>query len=312
MPKLKACPKCGTINSLVKNGKDINFKQRYKCKSCLKTFILDESTTSYLHNSDYLYKRFIGFMIDDVTLEVIARNLNINIKTALYYRYLVFESLRDYQDEVFLDGTVLVDETFVRISDKRYKLYRADGKGIRGISFNHLCVITLINLEGKTIAKVSSRGNPSPQKFIDLCTSNVGEITKFIHDGSVIQKQFMRQFDVPNYDARREGDGMYDTLLVDSLHSNIKRYLFKHAGYRLKNLQHYMNFFVYRYNNTPRTKHSNNRQIIESRNDMIDDLFIRIKKVSKKITYRNFQSDLGITDILESVDKNYYFNKVIN
>ncbi len=57
-------------------------------------------------------------MIDDVTLEVIARNLNINAKTALYYRCLVFESLRDYQAEIILNGTVLVDETFIRIATR--------------------------------------------------------------------------------------------------------------------------------------------------------------------------------------------------
>ena len=146
----------------------------------------------------------------------------------------------------------------------------------------------------------------SPKNFIDLCTDNIGKVTKFIHDGASQKKQFMRQFDVPNIDARREGNGKYDTLLVDSLHSNIKRYLFKHAGYRLKNLQHYMNFFTYRYNHTPKSKYNNIRQIINSRNVMIDDLNRRVKKVSKKITYRNFQSDPGITNILESVDINYY------
>ena len=306
MPKLRSCQKCGTVNEIVKNGKTSNNKQRYKCKSCNSTFILDNSTTSQLQNSEYIFKKFIGFMIDDVTLEVISRNLNIDFKTALYYRYLIFESLRDYQDEVILNGTILVDETFVRINDRRYKLYRPDGKGIRGISFNHLCVITLIDLTGKCIAKVASRGMAKPQLFIDLCTDNVGDLELLIHDGSLTQKQFLRQFNVPSYDARREGDGAYSTVLVDSLHSNIKRYLFKHAGYRLKNLQHYMNFFVYRYNHTPSSKYHNIRQIIESRNMMIDDLYIRVKKVNKKITYRNFQSDLGIIEILESVDKNYY------
>ena len=307
MPKYKSCPKCGTINSMIKNGKDINKKQRYKCKSCSSTFILDESITSQLQNSDYIFKKFIGFMIDDVTLEVIARNLSLNFKTTLYYRYLVFEALRDYQKEIILNGTVLIDETFVRINNKKYKLYRADGKGIRGISFNHLCVITMINLQGICIAKVSSRGMAKPQLFIDLCTENMGDINQFIHDGSTTQKQFLRQFDCPNYDARREGDGEYSTKLVDSLHSNIKRYLFKHAGYRLKNLQHYMNFFAYRYNHTPKSKNSNIRQIIKSRNTMIDDLYNKVKQIKKKITYRTFQSDLGITDILESVE-----NKLIN
>lgn len=33
----------GAVNVLIKNRKDINSKQRYKCKICLKTFILDES-----------------------------------------------------------------------------------------------------------------------------------------------------------------------------------------------------------------------------------------------------------------------------
>ncbi len=56
MPKYKVCPVCGTVNS----------------------------TTSKLQNSDYLFKKFIGFMIDDVTLDVIARNLIINFKTALF------------------------------------------------------------------------------------------------------------------------------------------------------------------------------------------------------------------------------------
>jgi len=135
------------------------------------------------------------------------------------------------------------------------------------------------------------------------CKSCLGT---YIMDGSTTQKQFMRQFKVPNYDARREGDGKYDTILVDSLHSNIKRYLFKHAGYRLKNLQHYMNFFVYRYNHTPKSKYNNNRQLINSRNAMIDDLYLRVKRVQKKITYRNFQSDLGITGILKSVSSDYY------
>lgn len=306
MPKYRSCPLCGTVGSTIKNGRTSKNIQRFKCKSCFKTFILDDSTTSYLNNSDYTFKKFIGFMIDDVTLEVIARNLIIDIKTALYYKYLIFESLRDYQNEVFLDGSILIDETFIRISDKKYKLYRPDGKGIRGISFNHLCVITLINLKGLCIAKVASRGMAQPQKFIDFCGENIGDVQQFIHDGSTTQKQFMRQFKVPNYDARREGDGKYDTLLVDSLHSNIKRYLFKHAGYRLKNLQHYMNFFVYRYNHTPKKRYNNNRQIIDSRNTMIEDLFDKVKKVNKKITYRNFQSDPGITDILDSVSSDYY------
>ncbi len=301
MPKYKVCPVCGTVNSTIKHGRTNKNIQRYKCKSCLATFILDESTTSKLQNSDYLFKKFIGFMIDDVTLDVIARNLIINFKTALYYRYLVFEALKNYQSEVVLKGTVLIDETFVRISDKQYKLYRADGKGIRGISFNHLCVVTIINLQGNCIAKVASRGMVKPDIYTNLCIGNMKDIKLIIHDGGPTQKRLLKSFACPNVDARRNKSGEYNTKLIDSLHSNIKRYLFKHAGYRLKNLQHYMNFFVYKYNHTKKSKDTNIRQSIENKNQMIEDLYKRVKLIKKKITYRTFQSDLGITDILESV-----------
>lgn len=307
MPKIKSCPKCGTIGSLTKNGKDAKKQQRFKCSSCRRTFLLDNSTTSKLKNSNYTFKKVIGYMVDDVTIEVIARNLSIDHKTALYYRYLVFESLRDYQDDFVLDGTIVMDETYIRINDKRYKRYRPDGKGIRGISFNHLGVITMISLSGLCLAKVASRATPKPNKFIELCTQNIGEVKKFIHDGAPCQKQFMKQFNVRNFDARREGDGEYSTKIVDSLHSNIKRYLSKHAGYKLKNLQHYLNFFVFRFNNTPRKKYYTNKELIEYRNKMVDELYERVKRAEKKITIRNFQSDLGITEILESIDKGHYY-----
>ncbi len=240
-------------------------------------------------------------MIDDVTLDVIARNLNISFKTALYYRYLVFESLRNYQEEVILKGTVLIDETFVRINDKKYKLYRADGKGIRGISFNHLCVVTVINLQGKCIAKVASRGMVNPDIYTELCINHMENINLIIHDGGPTQKRLMKRFDCPNVDARRDQSGEYNTKLIDSLHSNIKRYLYKHAGYRLKNLQYYLNFFVYRYNEPLKAKDTTITKRISNKEKMIDALYKRVKRIKKKITYRNFQSDLGITDILESV-----------
>ncbi len=309
MNKQHKCVKCGILNSQIKHGKTKNNKQRYKCKSCLATYIIDDSLTSQLQNSDFIFKKFIGYMVDDVTLSVIARNLKIDIKTALYYRYLVFEALKNYQDEITLNGTILIDETFVRINDKRYKLHRPDGKGIRGISFNHLCVINMIDLNGNCVGKVASRGMASPKMFMNLFNHNIGNIDRIIHDGATTQKQFMKQFEVPNYDARREADGAFTTLLIDSLHSNIKRFLFKHAGYRLKNLQHYINFFIYRYNNTPKYKNKTHRIIINSRNRMINDLFNRVKRIRKSITYRKFQKDPGITYILESVTNDYYKNK---
>jgi transposase-like protein len=300
MPKYNTCPKCGSLNSMIKHGKTKNGTQRYKCKSCLKTYILNESPTKYLQNSDYTLRRFIGLMIDDVALDVIARNLKMNIKTAHYYRYLVFHSLKNYQEEVKLSGKILIDETFMRIQESQYKLYRLDGKGIRGLSFNQLCIITLIDLTGICVAKISSRAMALPDDYKRLFNHNIKAVKLFIHDGNPKSYQFMNQFNCDKVDARRDCSGNYSTDLIDSLHRNIKRYLFKHAGYRLKNLQYYLDFFVYRHNHLLSKKPKNKREELIAKNRMIDELFLKILSNKKSITYKTYLNDEGITDVLES------------
>ena len=239
-------------------------------------------------------------MIDDVTLDVAARNLKINIKTAHYYRYIIFHSLMNYQDEVKLTGSIIIDETFISIREKKYKILRPDGKNIRGLSFNQLCVITMLNLRGLCLAKVSSRGMAQPEDFIRLFNQNIGSVKQLLHDGNPKQVQFMNQFNTDKINVKKDEREEYSTIIVDSLHSNIKRYLFKHAGYRLKNIQHYLNFFVYRYNQLILSNSKNKTEQLLAKNQMISDLFSRVKKISKSITYKTYLDDQGITDILEN------------
>ena len=294
------CNKCGATNSLVKNGTNKLGTQRYKCKNCFKTFILNDTTTQHLRLSDYHIKKLIGYMIDDVTLDVIARNMNLNIKTIHYYRYIVFHALKNYQSEIKLHGTILIDETFMSIREKQYKIFRSDGKDIRGLSFNQLCIITLINLAGISTAKVSSRAMALPHHYIDLFTENIGKPDRFIHDGNPKQVQFMNQFECEKINGRKDDSGEFSTDLIDSYHSNLKRYFFKHAGYRLKNLQHYLNFFVYRQNYLSMKYIKNMKQKIAAKNEMCNDLLIRVKSSTKVVSYKTYLKDKGITDILEN------------
>lgn len=119
MPKSIHCPKCGSFNSVRKHGRTKKGIQRYRCIECSRTFLLDESPLKHLHISNHKFKQLIGYMIDDVALDVIARNMKINIKTAHYYRYIIFHSLLNNQEEIKLSGTILIDETFIRIKEKK-------------------------------------------------------------------------------------------------------------------------------------------------------------------------------------------------
>lgn len=104
----------------------------------------------------------------------------------------------------------------------------------------------MVNIYGVSVAKVVSRAMPLPQQFIDNFTDNIGQVEKFIHDGNIKTYQFMNQFERENINGRKDETGEYSTIMVDNYHSILKRFLYKHSGYKLKNLQHYLNFFVYR------------------------------------------------------------------
>lgn len=188
---------------------------------------------------------------------------------------------------------------FISIREKQYKIFRSDGKDIRGLSFNQLCIITLINLAGISTAKVSSRAMALPHHYIDLFTENIGKPDRFIHDGNPKQVQFMNQFESEKTNGRKDGSGEFSTDLIDSYHSNLKRYFFKHAGYRLKNLQHYLNFFVYRQNYLSMKYIKNMKQKISAKNEMCNDLLIRVKSSTKVVSYKTYLKDKGITDILK-------------
>lgn len=297
MSNLTYCPTCG--HPSIKHGRTKTGVQRYFCHPCKKTFISGQTPSKGFKQSDSVIKRFIGYMIDDVTLDVAARNLSIDHKTALYYRFMIFHALLDYQDDIILDGSIMIDETFISIREKKYKIQRPDGKDIRGLSFNQLCVITLINLRGLCTAKVSSRAMAQPEDFIRLFNNNLGKIKRFIHDGNSKQVQFMKQYDVDRINARKSEDAELSTLIVDSLHSSLKRYLFKHAGFRLKYLQHYLNFFTYRHNQLILADSKNKKEQLKAKNDLITDLYKRIQKSTKQVNYQTFLNDKGITDILE-------------
>jgi transposase-like protein len=298
---INICPFCGTIKSIIKHGKDTKNRQRYFCKSCRKSYIKDISSLKHLQSSDYIFKKFLGLMIDDTTIEVIARNLNVNTKTVNYWKFIVFKVLETHQDTIKLNGTIFIDETFIPIRDKKHKIVKHPNKKTRGISYNQLCIITMIDLFGVSIAKVASRAMALPKHYISLFTDNMGSVERFIHDGNLRGFQFMKSFNVEYFDGKRDESGDYSIDIIDHYHSILKRHIFKHNGFKIKNTQHYLNFFVYRQNYL--TSHNVKGMIKKNnvKNKMINDLFKIIKNSDKKITYLDYMKDKGIESILLSI-----------
>ena len=128
----------------------------------------------------------------------------------------------------------------------------------------------------------------------------IGDVERFIHDGNKRGYQFMKMFNVEYIDGKRDITGEYTIDLIDHYHSILKRHIFKHNGFKIKNTQHYLNFFIFRQNYLASNKTKNIRIKNNTKNKMIDDLFKIVKNSDKKITYLDYMKDKGIEDILSS------------
>lgn len=158
----------------------------------------------------------------------------------------------------------------------------------------------MVNIYGVSVAKVTSRTMALPNHYIKMFTHNMDDVKKFIHDGNTKTYRFMNRFDAEIINGRKDKSGDYSTLMVDNYHSILKRFLYKHAGYKLKNLQHYLNFFVYRQNYMAYHNIKSMATKIAVKNKMIHSIFKRVKKSEKTITIQSFMNNRGIKDILEN------------
>ena len=67
-------------------------------------------------------------MIDDTTMEVISRNLKTDIKSIHYTVLSCLKFIEDIQDSIKLNGSVIIDETFIPIRELKYRIKKHDNK----------------------------------------------------------------------------------------------------------------------------------------------------------------------------------------
>ena len=142
--KQGVCPHCGH-NKYVKFG----FKsksQRYKCKSCNRSFTEYSGTwMAGIHSKEKL-DDYLGLMMEEKSLDKIKFALSINKKTAFDWRHKILASLLDIDKDNFI-GITESDETFFLNSEKgrtiahRESRKRGGSSKTRGISNDQVAVI---------------------------------------------------------------------------------------------------------------------------------------------------------------------------
>ncbi|BCZ18228.1 hypothetical protein NHP190003_15100 [Helicobacter sp. NHP19-003] len=188
---IKECPHCKSVK-FVKNGKKDN-RQRFMCKTCKRTFTHTNNTILFSTKKDIkIWQQFVHCMVAKYSLRKTAKICNIDVTTAFYWRHKILDALQSIQDGIELNGIVEADETYFPLSfkghHKNFKLpclakKRGTQATKRGSSKEQVCVTSRVNLDGKSIARVSNFGKPKIKDLERVLGDRIAKESVFATDG---------------------------------------------------------------------------------------------------------------------------------
>ena len=251
--KGKSCPHCES-HEVFKYGTSLG-KQRYKCKSCLRTFtdlsktVLSSSKLPLTDWLEYAKCMILGFSIRRAAIQI-----GVCVKTSFYMRHRILDAIRPYIGMGHLEGVVEMDETYLAESFKgnhvksgfimpRPSRKRGGEVKKRGISSEQVCVLTGLDRQGNIYAELVCKGR---MKSSDLSRALEGHIevsSILCTDSHQSYIQFVEEFGLEHKrieSGKRRTDDFYNIQRLNSFHSRLKLWLSRFKGVSTKYLVNYL------------------------------------------------------------------------
>ncbi len=278
--EIETCPFCGS-KRFSKNGHTQDGLQRFKCRSCKRRFniltgtIFDSKKIPISEWIEYLLHLFEFHSIRSSAFD--NRNAE---STGRYWMKKVFLVLRNIQDDILLKGTIYIDECFFSVINKDIK--KKNGKKLRGISQNQICVVTGVDSYSSffiatEVSKLSERAS------LNYYGKHIKKGSKIIHDlershNILIEKLSLRSEAYDSTIIKKLPDDKNPLQPINKLHDLLKKFMSSHGGYNRNELQDWLNLFWF-IRNGPK--------------DRYDKVLLFIQKaikLRKKLRYRTFGS----------------------
>lgn len=228
-------------------------KQRYRCKSCRRTF--GDFTFSPLYRTRHpeLWPAFIEHFFLGYSLRKSAKILGISHVILFYWRHKVLAALRQLAPES-LAGILEVDETFLLYSQKgqrklaRKARRRGGSAKKRGISNEQACILVARDRQRHTRTCVAGRGQLSREKAKELLGPALAEVTTLCSDETaafkaLAQDRALKHVVLTGTRRERIKGGIYHIQNVNALHCRFKQWLGRFNGVATKYLDHYLAWF---------------------------------------------------------------------
>lgn len=152
------CPHCNNAY-VIKYGKYKN-EQRYQCKACHKTFSARTNTPWYNSKKDLnVWVKYCKLMFNMVSLRETAKELNISLPTAFYWRHKILAAIKNQVDVKSLSDSV-------HIVKRLRKENRKGQKNIAHIPRKKIWVYFSNDNHDGIIAKPASIGSWNLDSFI--------------------------------------------------------------------------------------------------------------------------------------------------
>ena len=250
--KGRVCCHCNGTD-VVRNGKR-NGVQRYLCRNCKKSFC--DLTNSATYRSKKTLDKWLKYakcMLNDYSIRKSAKEVEINIATSFYWRHKILNCISAFLGVGSVDGVVEAYEVFFAYSYKGTKPEnmprpsRKRGKQVkkRGISNEQVCVGTALDRQGNIIIELLCTGRVTANELGHLYSNRIGKHSILCTDSHKSYIQFATDMELEHKRIKRgrHKEDIYHIQHVNSLHSKLKKWMFKFNGVATKYLNSYLKWY---------------------------------------------------------------------
>jgi len=244
------CPHCHR-DKIKRHGK-INGRQRYQCKSCIRTFMCTTKTPFYRLRKPERWRSYFNCMIDSKTIRESASDCCINKKTSFLWRHR-FLALPNKVKATSLSGIVEIDETLFRYSEKgshtlsRRAHKRGKDQAGRGrAKGDWVPVLVARDRQKQTYDKCLT--SESAQTLHELLNKRIAKDSVVCTDGfrsySVLMKRMKLEHKILTFSKNeRVKDKVFHIQNVNAYHSRLHLWMARFHGVATKYLPNYLGWF---------------------------------------------------------------------
>lgn len=249
MDETTGCPHCGGLRR-VRNG-SANGLQRYRCKDCGQTFnALTGTPLARLHRGGK-WPSHMQALIDGLTLDKVAKHLNIAHDTAFRWRHRFLAVQKSIQAP-HLNGLVEADQTYILESDKgkevvdRKSRKRGGKAKKRGLSKDLVPILVVRDRSGATLSTRLEGDNT--ETITGVMSGRLAKDAFLCTDSSHTLAAIARRLNVVHRPVNlaagvRVLAGIFHVQNVNAFYSRLKLWMARINGVATKYLESYLDWF---------------------------------------------------------------------